>query len=311
MEKRLKNIDFFKGFLIILVIIGHIPRGPLNQDETIWRSIIYSFHMPLFIGISGFLFNSKNVEKIDFKELFQKFQLRVVIPWMLAVIIYFLFHEIYINDNFSIFPGIIKSFIIPYYHLWFVPAFLSWVFLTWGMKKVGIKDKHILLLGFLISMIFQFVKESPSIYQNNYVINFIVSLVLHVFRPYFFVFFVWGYFYRNLKLKRPVFLEYLITIIFFIILFYFNYERNIIFYIFNLLLLNLTLKISSNNMVNSINIIELFGKNSLGFYLWHVIPILIVQHFVGTNDGVIYYIVTIFLELLFFRLYFILFDLNF
>lgn len=37
------------------MILGHILQG--KMDEAIWRTIIYSFHMPLFIGVSGFLFN--------------------------------------------------------------------------------------------------------------------------------------------------------------------------------------------------------------------------------------------------------------
>lgn len=53
--KRLNNIDFLKGVLIIFVITGHLIPGILNK--TLIRYIIYFFHMPLFIGISGYLIN--------------------------------------------------------------------------------------------------------------------------------------------------------------------------------------------------------------------------------------------------------------
>jgi len=55
LSTRNPNIDFVKGLLIVFVVIGHILRGSLSDD--LLRYIIYLFHMPLFIGLSGFLFN--------------------------------------------------------------------------------------------------------------------------------------------------------------------------------------------------------------------------------------------------------------
>ena len=52
---RNKNIDLIKGILVLLVIIGHVLKGSLS--ENLARYIIYSFHMPLFIAIAGYLFN--------------------------------------------------------------------------------------------------------------------------------------------------------------------------------------------------------------------------------------------------------------
>lgn len=49
LEDRNSNIDLVKGIGIILLIIGHISDGNLQK-------VIYSFHMPLFVVISGFLF---------------------------------------------------------------------------------------------------------------------------------------------------------------------------------------------------------------------------------------------------------------
>ena len=62
--KRNDFIDFLKGIGIILVVIGHV-----SQNERI-NDFIYSFHMPLFFFISGFLFNYKkeNFTKNKFKK---------------------------------------------------------------------------------------------------------------------------------------------------------------------------------------------------------------------------------------------------
>lgn len=50
--QRLEWIDITKGFAIILMVFGHssIPKSISNY--------IWSFHMPLFFIISGFLYNA-------------------------------------------------------------------------------------------------------------------------------------------------------------------------------------------------------------------------------------------------------------
>lgn len=48
--KRITTWDVAKGFGIILVILGH-----LLPEESYLRSFIYSFHMPLFFILSGFI----------------------------------------------------------------------------------------------------------------------------------------------------------------------------------------------------------------------------------------------------------------
>ena len=53
MTKRIEWIDIAKGIGIILVVIGHISQIEVLND------IIYSFHMPLFFIISGYLYKRK------------------------------------------------------------------------------------------------------------------------------------------------------------------------------------------------------------------------------------------------------------
>lgn len=54
-KDRLDFIDICKGLGILLVILGHIYEP--NSRVGIW---IYSFHMPLFLIVSGILLNYKN-----------------------------------------------------------------------------------------------------------------------------------------------------------------------------------------------------------------------------------------------------------
>lgn len=64
MNRRDTFIDYLKGIAIILMLVGHcIQYGSGSVfliDELYWENavmkVIYSFHMPLFIAISGYLF---------------------------------------------------------------------------------------------------------------------------------------------------------------------------------------------------------------------------------------------------------------
>lgn len=62
-KNRIALWDNLKFFLIVCVVIGHIVDYS-TKTESLSRAIylyLYSFHMPLFIFISGLFFNYKNV----------------------------------------------------------------------------------------------------------------------------------------------------------------------------------------------------------------------------------------------------------
>ena len=54
--KRNLIIDTTKAYGIVLVVIGHAPGIP-----ELLISLIYSFHMPLFFFISGYLLSSNRL----------------------------------------------------------------------------------------------------------------------------------------------------------------------------------------------------------------------------------------------------------
>lgn len=66
-SKRIEWIDIAKGIGILLVVLGH-----LSVNGQVIRTIVYSFHMPLFFTISGFLYKQKDFAstlKGGFKKL--------------------------------------------------------------------------------------------------------------------------------------------------------------------------------------------------------------------------------------------------
>ena len=86
---RLEWIDALKCFLILSVVCGHLIQyhsGISNfWDNSIWK-ILYSFHMPLFIFISGYLFK-------DTHNLYQSIKsksLQLLLPGLTCAIIIYL-----------------------------------------------------------------------------------------------------------------------------------------------------------------------------------------------------------------------------
>ena len=54
MNSRNQFLDMAKGLAIILVVIGHTIQARYTDfDEQLWFRVIYSFHMPLFVFLSG------------------------------------------------------------------------------------------------------------------------------------------------------------------------------------------------------------------------------------------------------------------
>ena len=80
-RQRLNYIDICKAFGIILVVLGHTYGIPKNV-----YNVIYSFHMPLFFILSGFVHNkNKNVE-IGFKSFAIKKAKQYLIPYFVFCI---------------------------------------------------------------------------------------------------------------------------------------------------------------------------------------------------------------------------------
>ena len=97
---RIEYIDCAKAIAILLVGVGHY-KCPENI-----LILIYTFHMPLFLILSGITFNA-------FKYRFKEFILRkiktFIIPWIIAVIINILFQNFCRLISISANPHTIKS----------------------------------------------------------------------------------------------------------------------------------------------------------------------------------------------------------
>lgn len=85
---RYNWIDSLKGMAIILVVIGH-----LNGVSSGLNQYIYSFHMPLFFFISGYLFNFEKYIDIGKEYVIKKIN-SLIIPYFFFSVISYIFYII-------------------------------------------------------------------------------------------------------------------------------------------------------------------------------------------------------------------------
>ena len=66
MEHRIKELDYLKSILILLMVAFHLVY--IGDKYPYIKQIVYTFHMPAFLIISGYL---TNVQKdiMDFHSL--------------------------------------------------------------------------------------------------------------------------------------------------------------------------------------------------------------------------------------------------
>ena len=130
MPKRKDWVDNLKGFGIILVVLGHIA-SPISP-------FIYSFHMPLFFTISGYLFNEEKLSKgfiiKNIKRIFVPFSIFLLVGFLIE----FLKRMLLSRDQLEL-SQLIDAFLFMDFPslqntygfvLWFLPAlFFSKLFL--------------------------------------------------------------------------------------------------------------------------------------------------------------------------------------
>lgn len=195
-QSRNNIIDAIKAFAIICVVFGHcIQYGSgavfLNEylffDNPLYK-IIYSFHMPLFMILSGFLFGF-SVKKRKWNDVILQRAKTILIPILFWSLLPFIHSCLASYIHISSFPSLL-FFIKTYWkviltELWFLWA-VFWCSLAVVVVRHFCKDH---LLVYLVGLIITFV--APDVYN------------LHLYK-FMYPYFVIGYLYC---VKRPVFIK--------------------------------------------------------------------------------------------------------
>lgn len=277
--ERNRSIDTLKGLLILTVVLGHVLLGALDDNPV--RYLIYSFHMPVFFFVSGYLLNVEKTKQTPIRDILTKYWRRMLKPWCVAWVVYSLYA---MHDNFSL-SSLLHNMYSPYYHLWFVPSlFLCILIFTAIQKKAN--DSSIAYMGtFCLSLFLFNLHDSPYAITTSFLsCHFLFFLVL-------------GSLCKTLIINS-IRGGKIILVCFAAILLANNtlgmpvdkYRSFFMLPICATLCIFGFLPVMARNTVH-VRFLELWGKKSLEIYLWHVIPIMVIKYFFGKNE-ITYYIIT-------------------
>lgn len=159
------SLDAVKGFLILLVVFGHLIE-PLRGQTWVMHSykFIYSFHMPAFIFLCG-LFTKKKYDDIDWKNIIN----RILIPLII-------FEMIYVALHFQLkgtLPNQIKN-MSGYWILWFLVSLFFWRALT----PLLLSFRWPFIISIVIALIAQSAWNTGSYLSSGRTFTFLPFFVL-------------------------------------------------------------------------------------------------------------------------------------
>lgn len=124
MKTRDYLFDNYKAFLIVLVVVGHFVEVASDDNyimETV-KWVIFSFHMPAFVFISGYF--SKKPQGIE------RMVASLLVPYFVFEILYYLLYTYILGRDTSL------AFLYPKFSLWYLLAMFMWKLITPWVKKI-------------------------------------------------------------------------------------------------------------------------------------------------------------------------------
>lgn len=126
--KRDFQIDNIKFLLIFLVVFGHLLELFVSSKGTLLYLLIYSFHMPAFVFLTGYYARFEP----------KKIVLKLIVPYIIFQVLY-----VYFSGNRL-------QFTTPYWILWYLFAVIIWKLLLPLCEK---KLKLSLIIAVIIALL--------------------------------------------------------------------------------------------------------------------------------------------------------------
>lgn len=169
MKKRYEQYDNFKGILILLVVVGHLCEIMPFQEARESYAIIYLFHMPAFIFLSGMF------GKFDVKRILK----HLVLPYFVFQTLYLLFAREVLGTKLKF------QYHKPYWILWYLMAMIWWNLL---LAVLALKQRYLRYLIWAISIGLSLWIGTVSSVSYDYTLSRTI-----VYLP----FFLWGYYFKH------------------------------------------------------------------------------------------------------------------
>jgi len=276
MKKQIQWLDIFKGIGIFFVVLGH---APISMEL---KGYIFSFHVPIFFFVSGYLFTIKKYPNF-FGYLKKKFK-TIILPYIYFSIIsaaLFAGFQYYGENKLSIdLKNLALEFIFARRNnityniaLWFLPVLFTVSIMFYLLKKLLRDDVLVLTITLILSAIgFLYFKtlSEPKLFWT-----FDSSL-------YYLVFFALGYLAKERKFAESFqknISRYLFFAIIFVLnlslLFYAQFYGSVVSYIYSIFAAFLgifSFAFIAKYVLEKIDygIFEFLGRNSLTIFILHL-----------------------------------------
>lgn len=276
-DTRITWIDELKGLAIFFVVLGHMPY---EEDTVIIKSLIYSFHMPLFFLLAGCT-AAISIKKTTSILFLRKRFISVFVPYIVWCAVYGLFFNKSLSGltNYNIKEHFL-CFIQGDVTNWFL-ACLFMLHVLYTIYNVAVSRINNNYGKILIALIlFALIAALHKLYGNtsqdtNFPLYFLTSAYVY------FIPFACGVMISqsakvyNFILKNQIFISLCITIslitpgLIHTLNFGANYPKIITGICVSCLLIKLfTIKGTFPSFLSSVkNMLAVFGKYSLGIYL--------------------------------------------
>ena len=142
MLERNYKIDNIRFIAMFLVVFSHMIELFADCEKNLIYRIIYSFHMPLFIFISGY------VAKFDKNKIFKK----LIPAYLIFQTIYKIFDCVYIQGI----NKITVTYSNPYWFLWYLFILIGYYLLIPIFDESIEKRPYIVLLAFAVALFIGF-----------------------------------------------------------------------------------------------------------------------------------------------------------
>ena len=219
---RLVHIDFLKGMAIFLMVMGHVLSWsmtdsgcPRTVDSWFVREVIYSFHMPLFMFMSGYVIDLKNKTwSWDVSSKAVSSRLRTLLLPCLS------FKVLGIIASIIVGGSIIINGDMP----WFLRALfeiaLLFTIIKWLLYKMKVENKIVEIGCFMLGYGLIFILT--HLFRNTAVDEWISFTQFQIMYPYF----ICGYVFRKYETNfKGNWIYTLMVVIYALAFYYYQYVQ--------------------------------------------------------------------------------------
>lgn len=189
---RLQDIDRAKGLAILLVVIGHLADQRHPPLDAQWyldmKYLIYHFHMPFFMFLSGFVYfyTFKNIHSVKEYFSYSRKKISRLLPPFLIFGIFILLGKIFMsgfidiqNVNENILQGIVDILVEPSesvaISLWYIYVLLE-LLLIMPIVVYLFHGSNIAMIAF--GLILYFVPNVTHVFMLHSVFHYFIFFVI-------------------------------------------------------------------------------------------------------------------------------------